>query len=101
MLKDQINVNTYLNILIALMLAFFGYVGTQYEQRFDSIDKRFDSIDKRFDSIVIDIKENGRKIDELTSIVNDNRVSIAKLTERQNYFETRLQKVEFALSFKK
>ena len=85
MLRDQINVNTYLNVIIAITLAFFGYVGLQYENRFDSIDARFSSFDSRFstfndrfssleNSLKEDIKENGRKIDRLISTVNDLKV---------------------------
>ena len=83
MLKDTININTYLNILVIIILFFFGFIFNSFENRFNSFENRFISLEKS-------IKENGEKIDRLISVVNDNRVKIAKMEEKQIYFESEI-----------
>ena len=90
MIRDQININTYLNIVIAIILAFFGYIGLQYEKRFDSLE--------------MGIRENraimDRKFEQLLSITNENKVNLAKIAERQNYSDIRIQNLETAFYIK-
>ncbi|MDA0901944.1 MAG: hypothetical protein O3B09_00850 [Proteobacteria bacterium] len=94
MIKDQVNVNTYLNLLIALILAFFGYVGTQYEKKFDFLGAE---MERKFNFLREDIKANGEKIDRLIEIVNDNKVDIARTEEKQASLEVRIENIESEL----
>ena len=66
MLKDTVNINTYLNILLLIVLFFFGFI---------------------FNSLKEGITENGRKIDRLISVVNENKIDIAKVSIRVQNLE--------------
>ena len=77
MLKDTININTYLNAIIFITLTFFGYVGFQYDKRFDRIETRMESGFNRLET----------KIDNLVKAVNQIQVNTAKIEERQNHLE--------------
>ena len=46
------------------------------------------------------MKEIRGDIKQLISLVHDNKTHIAKIEEKQNYFEVRLNNVEHALSVK-
>ena len=83
MFKYTINLNTYLNITIALILTFFGYVGSQYEKRFDKFESRFDKFE--------------HKLDQLIVTVNEIKVQTVRTEEKQNYLDSRVQKLETAV----
>ena len=55
--ENKVNINTYLNILVLIILFFFGLI---------------------FNNLRNDIKQNGNKIDKVLSLVNDNRVDIVR-----------------------
>ena len=80
MSNTSINTNTYLNILVLIILFFFGFI--------------FNSFDNRLGSINDGIKENGKKIDKLISVVNNNKVDIAKISEKQRHLSLRINGLE-------
>ena len=71
--ENKVNINTYLNILVLIILFFFGFI---------------------FNNLRNDIRQNGNKIDKVLSLVNDNRVNIVRTLEKQNYLDSRLTKFE-------
>ena len=107
MLKNQINLNTYLNILIVIIMSFFSYVALQYEKRFDNISNqfvgvsdRFDAVSDRFDKVSDRFDKLEAKIDQVISMINNNRINIVRIEEKQNYIDKRLKNVETSLNFK-
>ena len=95
-------------------MSFFSYVALQYEKRFDNISNqfvgvsdrfdavsdRFDKVSDRFDKVSDRFDKLEAKIDQVISMINNNRINIVRIEEKQNYIDKRLKNVETSLNFK-
>lgn len=84
MIKESININTYLNIALILFVGLVSYI--VYGIRDDLVENR--------KTIRENQKRTEEKLDQILSLIYDNKIKITSVSERLNYHEARISKLE-------